>query len=74
MIKIHKKILNREEKKFMHGIQKKYLFKVGNKRNLASTNTSAVMAWRRELAYAAADLSSFSFQRRVSLGMILAID
>lgn len=42
-------------------------------KDLASTNTSALTAWRRELAYAEADLSNFNFQRRVSFGIILVI-
>lgn len=39
-------------------------------RNLAKTKTSAVMEWRWELAYEAADLSSFNRQIRASFGNI----
>lgn len=42
--------------------------------DLASTSTSALTACRREFAEAAADLSSFSLQRRVPLGIISAKD
>lgn len=40
--------------------------------DLARTSTSALTAWSRELAYAAADLNSSNFHKKVSFGMASA--